>query len=73
MSDAAYNTVQSFHSDSAVSFSIFLNHLPDMCSQQPPDVLMRAMQVRAWRGVAAAVAGVAGARARAPACAASSR
>jgi hypothetical protein len=45
MSDAAYNTVQSFHSDSAVSFSIFLNHLPDPCVQQPPDVLLRAMQV----------------------------
>jgi hypothetical protein len=45
LSDAAYNTVQSFHSDSAVSFSIFLNHLPDMVSQQPPDVLLRAMQV----------------------------
>ncbi|KIY95625.1 hypothetical protein MNEG_12338 [Monoraphidium neglectum] len=44
MSDAAYNTVQSFHSDSAVSFSIFLNHLPDPCVQQPPDVLLRAMQ-----------------------------
>jgi hypothetical protein len=47
LSDAAYNTVQSFHSDSAVSFSIFLNHLPDMCCQQPPDVLLRAMQVGA--------------------------
>ncbi|GBF92924.1 hypothetical protein Rsub_05760 [Raphidocelis subcapitata] len=44
LSDAAYNTVQSFHSDSAVSFSIFLNALPDMCTQQPPDVLLHAMQ-----------------------------
>ena len=46
LSDAAYNTVQSFHSDSAVSFSIFLNALPDMCAHQPPDVLLRAMQAR---------------------------
>lgn len=45
LSDAAYNTVQSFHSDSAVSFSMFLNNLPDMCSQQPADVLLKAMQV----------------------------
>lgn len=44
LSDAAYDTVQSFHSDSAVSFSVFLNNLPDMCAQQPPDVMMRAMQ-----------------------------
>jgi acetylornithine deacetylase/succinyl-diaminopimelate desuccinylase-like protein/WD40 repeat protein len=27
LSDAAYNTVQSFHSDSAVAFSVFLNEL----------------------------------------------
>ena len=55
LSDAAYNTVQSFHSDSAVSFSVFLNALPDMCAPQPPDVLMRAMQVRGDGGEGACV------------------
>ena len=29
LADAAYDTVSSFHSDSAISFSIFLTHLPD--------------------------------------------
>lgn len=46
LSDAAYDTVQSFHSDSAVAFSIFLHHLPDLTQQQPPHVLLRAMEVR---------------------------
>lgn len=45
LSDAAYNSVQSFHSDSAVSFALFLNHLPDLEHQQTPDVLVTAMQV----------------------------
>lgn len=45
LSDAAYNSVQSFHSDSAVSFAVFLNHLPDLVHQQSPDVLVNAMQV----------------------------
>ncbi len=50
LSDAAYNTVQSFHSDSAVCFALFLNELgPDLTVQQPPDVLLRAMQV-GWGG-----------------------
>lgn len=44
LSDAAYNAVQSFHSDSAVSFALFLHHLPDMFAQQTPDVLLQAMQ-----------------------------
>ncbi|KAG2445688.1 hypothetical protein HXX76_000296 [Chlamydomonas incerta] len=44
LSDCAYNAVASFHSDSAVSFALFLNHLPDVRSQQPPDVLIKAMQ-----------------------------
>lgn len=48
LSDCAYNAVASFHSDSAVSFALFLNHLPDVRSQQPPDVLIKAMQVCAW-------------------------
>jgi predicted glutamine amidotransferase len=45
LSDAAYNSIQSFHSDSAVSFAVFLNHLPDLVQQQSPDVLVNAMQV----------------------------
>ena len=45
LADAAYDTVSSFHSDSAISFSIFLNHLPDLESQQAPQVLLQAMEV----------------------------
>lgn len=45
LSDAAYDTVQSFHSDSAVCFSVFLHHLPDLTSQHPPHVLLRATEV----------------------------
>ena len=45
LADAAYDTVSSFHSDSAISFSIFLNHLPDLNSQQTPQVLLQAMEV----------------------------
>ena len=45
LSDTAYNTIQSFHSDSAVSFSIFLHHLPDIAAPQPPAVLLRAIEV----------------------------
>lgn len=45
LSDAAYNSIQSFHSDSAVSFAVFLNQLPDLVHPQPPDVLVNAMQV----------------------------
>ncbi|DBB02245.1 TPA: hypothetical protein ACH3X3_011267 [Trebouxia sp. C0006] len=44
LADAAYDTVSSFHSDSAISFSIFLNHLPDLNSQQTPQVLLQAME-----------------------------
>ncbi|KDD72798.1 hypothetical protein H632_c2885p0, partial [Helicosporidium sp. ATCC 50920] len=43
-SDAVYNTVQSFHSDSAVSFALFLNCLPDLTSVHPPKVLLRALE-----------------------------
>ena len=46
LSDGAYNTVQSFHSDSAVAFALFLNHLPDLNSQLQPSQLLRAMEVR---------------------------
>ena len=45
LSDAAYDTVQSFHSDSAVCFSIFLHHLPDLPSQHTPNALLHAMEV----------------------------
>lgn len=48
LSDEAYNSVQSFHSDSAVSFAVFLHHLgciSDIRTQQPPDVLLQAMEV----------------------------
>jgi hypothetical protein len=48
LSDSAYNSIQSFHSDSAVSFAVFLHHLPDCRVAQPPDVLLQAMQVGAW-------------------------
>jgi predicted glutamine amidotransferase len=56
LGDAAYNAVQSFHSDSAVSFALFLNHLPDLHAQHPPDVLLRAVQktiatIGRWGGV----------------------
>ncbi|GLC44069.1 hypothetical protein PLESTB_000932700 [Pleodorina starrii] len=44
LSDCAYNAVASFHSDSAVSFALFLNHLPDIRAQLAPDVLIKAMQ-----------------------------
>ncbi|GMH45158.1 hypothetical protein BSKO_13115 [Bryopsis sp. KO-2023] len=44
LSDEAYDSVQSFHSDSAVSFAIFLNNLPDMHSQRSPEVLLQALE-----------------------------
>lgn len=45
LSDEAYDTVQSFHSDSAISFAIFLHHLPHLHKPQSPQVLLTAMQV----------------------------
>ena len=45
LKDAAYDTVSSFHSDSAICFSLFLNHLPDLATQQTPQVLLKAMEV----------------------------
>lgn len=48
LSDAAYNSIQSFHSDSAVSFAVFLNKLPDLVNQHTPDMLVTAMQVGGW-------------------------
>jgi glutamine amidotransferase len=44
LSDAAYDAVQSFHSDSAVSFALFLSFLPSMTEALPADALMRALQ-----------------------------
>ena len=44
LSDAAYDSIQSFHSDSSVAFAVFLHHLPDLDSPQPPAVLLTALQ-----------------------------
>lgn len=44
LSDVAYNSIQSFHSDSAVSFALFLHQLPNPFTPQAPEVLLRAMQ-----------------------------
>jgi predicted glutamine amidotransferase len=44
LSDGAYNAVQSFHSDSAVCFALFLHHLPSMTAPQPAEALLRALQ-----------------------------
>lgn len=37
---------QSFHSDSAICFSIFLHHLPSLSTVQTPQALLQAMEVR---------------------------
>ena len=44
LSDKAYDAVQSFHSDSAISFALFLNFLPDTDKQLLPDAILRALQ-----------------------------
>ena len=44
--DGCSAAVQSFHSDSAVCFAIFLNHLPDLTPHHSPQVLLKAMEVR---------------------------
>ena len=44
LSDEAYDSVHSFHSDSAVSFALFLSQLPNMADAFPAEVLMRAVQ-----------------------------
>ena len=44
LSDEAYNSVQSFHSDSAVCFGLFLHHLEDMHRPQTPETMLRAVQ-----------------------------
>jgi len=56
LSDAAYDAVQSFHSDSAVAFAVFLHHLPDLESHHPPVVLLGALQAT-LATIAAAQAG----------------
>lgn len=45
ISDAAYDTVQSFHSDSAICFAIFLHYLPDLTSQHNATTLLQALEV----------------------------
>ena len=44
MSPARYAAACRFHSDSAVSFAMFLNQLPDLHSKLAPQVLLRAME-----------------------------
>lgn len=46
LSDAAYDTIQSFHSDSAICFAIFLNFLPDLVSEHSSHTQLEAMEVR---------------------------
>ena len=41
-----FNTVQSFHSDSALAFALFLNNLPDLQSRLQPAQLLAAIEVR---------------------------
>lgn len=42
--DAAYDAVQSFHSDSAVSFALFLSFLPNLTDALPAEALVHALQ-----------------------------
>jgi predicted glutamine amidotransferase len=47
LSDAAYDAVQSFHSDSSVAFALFLHHLPPAPTPDaphPPAVLLDAVR-----------------------------
>ena len=41
----AYETVQSFHSDSAVAFALFLHLLPDLHAELTPMQLLQTMEV----------------------------
>jgi glutamine amidotransferase len=43
LSDAAYDAVASFHSDSAVSFALFLSFLPSMDEHHSADVMLLAL------------------------------
>ncbi|KAK2079339.1 hypothetical protein QBZ16_003030 [Prototheca wickerhamii] len=42
--DEAYNAVQSFHSDSAVCFALFLDRLPDMRAAQGAGAILKALE-----------------------------
>lgn len=42
----AFNAVQSFHSDSAIAFALFLHHLPDMHARLQPAQLLAAIEVK---------------------------
>lgn len=44
LKDEVYNVVQSFHSDSALSFALFLNNLPSMTQRHPPETVFKAVQ-----------------------------
>ena len=45
LSETAFNAVQSFHSDSAVAFALFLHHLPNMHAALQPAQLLAAVEV----------------------------
>jgi predicted glutamine amidotransferase len=44
LNDTAYEAVHSFHSDSAVSFALFLSFLPNMTDDLPAEALVHALQ-----------------------------
>lgn len=44
LSEAAFDAVPSFHSDSAIAFGIFLHFLPSLESKLEPNVLREAME-----------------------------
>ncbi len=45
LSEPAFNAVQSFHSDSAVAFALFLHHLTDLNARLQPAQLLAALEV----------------------------
>eukprot|EP00210_Caulerpa_lentillifera_P007669 g7320.t1 len=44
LSDAAYEAVPSFHSDSSIAFGLFLHFLPHLDRKLSPDILLKAME-----------------------------
>jgi predicted glutamine amidotransferase len=44
LNDEAYDAVHSFHSDSAVSFALFLSFLPNLTDDLPAEALVHALQ-----------------------------
>jgi predicted glutamine amidotransferase len=48
-----FNTVQSFHSDSAIAFALFLNNLPDLRARLQPAQLLAAIEASLGRHVLA--------------------